>query len=714
MMTEDQRSRSRGGVTILVMLILLLSLGLVVSNTMDYFELEREAYTSHFDAREEGTAQAAGIIEQQILRVERAADQLAQAISQGELAADEYKQALAAMLQRDELFYGGAIAFAPYVVSFDRRLYAPYFSKRDGVLESAQIEDAYDYTLDDQEWYVEAMASGSRWSQPYFDESVGDILMTTYSAVVYRTDDGGGREAIAVVTIDVAVDTIADAVQAFDLGGAGYAEILSDKGTYLYSPDESRVLGGESLFTGSRWSQDESFDALGALFRSGKAGMVKVRDPLAGTAQWITMTMVPGSGWRVMGVFAAQEIHPRTPELRHRLMFIILGVVIALCAALLTWQVVRPSGAVLSWPTAILVSLVLVLGISQVWRVAMTYSSTHDRQRFAITSEQALARETLSHTRRALEQLTEQPVFIPTGLYVDSMRFISISDIKVVGSVWQKFDEASSASVEPGVIFPGAARLTMSEPFITSEQGARLVRWQFSGEWRFRHQYTRYPLVKDVFSMGIMPLDMADNVLLIPDVDSYPYLAPARLPGISPDTFLLGWHLQSSHFELRPWRHNTTFGRDNTLRTANLPELQYSVEVEKAFVHSVISSLTPLVIALLISFITLLISTSDKAKLEFLRTGVGFDIGISTSIFFVVVLSHIGLRERIVSEEVFYLEYFYMLMYANLIWKCCHSILSGMNSPWLEKLTFGVSAKKAFFPVNCLLIFTFTWLIFYW
>ena len=618
------------------------------------------------------------------------------------------------MLEQDELFYGGAIAFAPYALYPERRLYAPYFSKSGGVLEFAQVEDAYDYTLDDQEWYVEAMASGSRWSQPYFDESLGDILMTTYSAVVYRSGDDGEREAIGVVTIDVAVDSIADAVQAFDLGGAGYAEILSDKGIYLYSPDKSRVLDGESLFAASRWSQDESFDALGTLFQRGETGMVKVHDPLSDTTQWITMATVAASGWRVMGVFAAEGVDPRTPELRHRLMFIILGLVIALCTALLTWQVVKPYGTVLSWPTTILVSLVLLLGISQVWRVAMTYSSTHDRQRFAITSEQALARETLAYTRRAAEQLTEQPVFIPTGLYVDSMRFISISDIKVVGSVWQKFDEDSSATVDPGVIFPGAARLTMSEPFVNSEQGTRLVRWQFSGEWRFRHQYARYPLVKDVFSMGIMPLDMADNVLLIPDVDSYPYLAPARLPGIGPDTFLLGWHLQGSYFELHPWRHNTTFGLDNSLRTANLPELQYSVEVEKAFVHSVISSLTPLVIALLISFITLLISTSDKVKLEFLRTGVGFDIGISTSIFFVVVLSHIGLRERIVSEQVFYLEYFYMLMYANLIWKCCHSILSGLNSPWLGRLTFGVSAEKAFFPVNCLLIFTFTWLIFYW
>jgi hypothetical protein len=77
---------------------------------------------------------------------------------------------------------------------------------------------------------------------------------------------------------------------------------------------------------------------------------------------------------------------------------------------------------------------------------------------------------------------------------------------------------------------------------------------------------------------------------------------------------------------------------------------------------------------------------------------VGFDIGICASIFFVVALSHIGLRNNIVSDEIFYLEYFCMVMYLNLIWVCCHSILSGFNLPALEKWTIGVSAKKAYFP----------------
>ena len=704
---------SRRGARIFSLVVLLSSLALVGFNLFAGLGVERASEEALWRGYQVGTEQAAELIAQRIANVQGAAQELAESIGVGSIAPADYERALENMLRQEPSFYGGAIAFAPYALNPQRRLYAPYFLRKNGELEFMYIEEAYDYTDQSQEWFVQAMAQGSRWSQPYFDEAAGNILMTTYSAVVYRQGEGSAREPVAVVTIDVAIESIGAEVAVFDLGGAGYAEIVSDQGRYLYSPEQSRVLDGESLFDDQRWTRDEGHAELQDLLNSGNSGVVELYDPDRKEAKLVSVAPVAGAGWRIIGNFSSSDLVPLTAELRHFRMFIILGVVLALCAALLRWQVVSPVNAVISWPTALLVSGVLLIGISRVWHVAMTFPSADDRQQFPITSEYAVAVQAGKFQQRARNHLAEQPKLVPTGIYVESLKFISSSDIEVVGSVWQKFGPGVDGEVQPGIIFPGAARVRMSDPFETLEGDTRLLRWQFTGEWRFRHQYKRYPLVNDVFSMGILPLDAAHNVMLLPDLQSYSYHAPSALPGLGPDVFLLGWLVQNSYFELLPWRHNTTFGRSDTLKTEKFPELYFSVGMEKAFLHSIISSLTPLIIALLISFITLLISTSDKTRLEFLRTGVGFDIGISTSIFFVVVLSHIGLRERIVSEEVFYLEYFYMLMYANLIWKCCHSILSGLHSPVLEKLTFGVSAKKAFFPANLLVIFAFTWLAFY-
>jgi len=702
-------------------LILPACVGLVLVSVLSYLSLREEAVDAQRQVYLADTRHAADVFHSGMGRVERAAETLAGAVGDGSLAPARYEAALREMVVSDPLFYGGAIAFAPYAFDPGRRLYGPYFSKKAAGLEFMYIEDGYDYTRDEYEWFGAAMRSGSRWSEPYFDESVGDILMTTYSAVIRRPGRDGQPVPVGVVTIDIAVDAVGKAVEALGVGGSGYPEVVTGQGRYLYSPDQSRVLEQVSLFEEGRWQEDEGFRQLRKLLEQGSGGMVEVRDAATGREDWVSVAPVDETGWRIVGNYAAVEVDPRSAALRHRLMWIILGLVLASGTLLLRWQVAPPpAGAVLSWPTSALVSAVLVIGAIAVWTVALGYASGHDRVLYSITSSQALAREIEDLDQRAREHLTEQPVYIPTGLYVESMKFLSATDIQMVGSVWQKFDAAGSGSLERGIILPGAATVRMGDTYTSGisgtadSDGGELVRRQFQADLRIDLDYSRFPLVKDLVGIGIFPRDTQANVALVPDLASYPYLAPSSLPGLGPDVFLPGWRLERSYFELRPWRHHTTFGEQATVTRENLPELYFTVEIQKAFFHAIVSYLTPLTIAALISFFTLAVSTRDKNKLDILRTGVGFELGISASVFFVVVLSHIGLRERIVSEQVFYLEYFYLLQYGNLLWVCCRSILSGLESPVLDRLAFGVTARKAFFPVNLLCIFGFTWCSFYY
>lgn len=694
--------------------LMFVSLTLVAFNIYDFLHINSVADEQRRASYVLDTQAAADALDRTLRDVEAQAEALAAAIGDGSLPRKNYKNALAAMLDNDPAFYGGAIAFAPYAFDPERRLYAPYFAKTEGALKFMHIEDAYDYTDGSQKWFSEAIEFGSSWSAPYFDKSVGDILMTTYSAVVYREGASGGRQAVAVVTIDISIESMGDVVRIFGLDSNGYLEIVSAEGAYLYSPTLSRVLNQESLFDSTQWLRNAAFDKLRALITNNETGLVKLESTSHDMSEWVSATSLPTTPWHVVGIFAEPLEESHSPELRHRLMYIIVGLVLFLSIALLYKQVVPPKpGAIISWPSAILVTLVLVIGVDQIWRVTMQYASDKNREFVPITNEQEVFQLVSDYQQRAAEQLTAPPIVIPTGIYIESMKFLDNSDLLIVGGVWQRYHIRDDIGVERGVTFPGAARLRVQEPVMVTLGDYELVRWQFSGEWRFKHQFARFPLLKDDFGIGVMPRDKASNIMLVPDVNSFPYLGPSLLPGLSPNVFLLGWRITESSFELRPWEHNTTFGRPATLKNQNLPEWYFSIGMEKVFVNSVISNLTPLAIAMTIAFIVLLISTRDIARLDILRTGVGFDIGICTSIFFVVALSHIGLRNNIVSDEIFYLEYFYMLMYVNLIWVCCHSILSGFNHAALDKWTLGVSAKKAYFPVNFLIIFIFTWVAFY-
>ena len=108
--------------------------------------------------------------------------------------------------------------------------------------------------------------------------------------------------------------------------------------------------------------------------------------------------------------------------------------------------------------------------------------------------------------------------------------------------------------------------------------------------------------------------DTLGNVILVPDLGAYSYLAPSSLPGVGPVVFLARWRLEKSCFELREWRQRTTYGLNDSFHIENFPEFYWTVKIEKVFIHAFISFLTPLIIAFVMVFILLFLSTRDKEK----------------------------------------------------------------------------------------------------
>lgn len=682
-------------------------------NVFEYFDLRAQSYETIRQQEATDVVAEAHQFQRIIGRAEKAAEHLAQAISDGSISVESYNQALSDLVRSDGLFYGGAIAFAPHAYESQTRLYAPYFAKKNDALEFMQIEDSYDYTLPEHTWFSLAMDSGNRWSDPYFDDSLGDILMTTYSAVFYQNGPEGVKEPIGVVTIDIGIDDIGRIVQTLDYGSKGYSELVTVDGTYLFSPEKERVLEKASILSPGRWKEDEGLQRLGERLREGSSGVVELYAAGDTNPTWVSIAPVESTRWRIVDTFEQAEIAPHTVPMRQKFMLSIAVVVMGMVVLLIFGNFVKPTDGVISWTTAGLLTLVFAAGVNLIWDVTSQYDSSRHRELSAISSQ----REALvvQHEVSALsrQHASREPLFIPTGVYIESLKFTSPNDVLLIGSVWQKFDLEEHSHVIRGVLFPGAETVRMSEPSVSRSGNTEVVRWKFQGSLRLALDYRRFPLILDSVSLGLQPRDTLGNVMLVPDLGAYPYLAAKSLPGIGPDAFLAGWKLERSFFEQRKWRQRTTYGLSDSFEIQNFPELIWTVEIEKVFIHAFISFLTPLILAFIMVFILLLLSTRDRAKLEFMRTGVGFDIGVSVSIFFVVVLSHISLRQKIVSEEIFYLEYFYLLMYANMLWVCFHSILNVKNPDLINHLTLGVTAKKAYFPVSFAIMFVFTWLTFF-
>ena len=141
-------------------------------------------------------------------------------------------------LRQDPMIYGSAIAFEPYQFTAGKKLFSPYAYRSGGSVKTLDIAtESYDYTDGSWEWYSRPRQLGKAiWTEPYFDEGAGNILMVTYSVPFYK--EGALR---GIATIDIPVETLQKA--------AGLAKlqeqttfIISDRGKFVSHPDPAHVM----------------------------------------------------------------------------------------------------------------------------------------------------------------------------------------------------------------------------------------------------------------------------------------------------------------------------------------------------------------------------------------------------------------------------------------------------------------------------------------
>ena len=97
------------------------------------------------------------------------------------------------LLQTNPEIFGSTVAYEPYGFATETLYFAPYIcrGKYGGLVPSFLGNEEYQYFYWD--WYQIPKELGKAvWSEPYFDEGAGNIMMSTYSVPFY-THQGGGE-----------------------------------------------------------------------------------------------------------------------------------------------------------------------------------------------------------------------------------------------------------------------------------------------------------------------------------------------------------------------------------------------------------------------------------------------------------------------------------------------------------------------------------------
>ena len=150
------------------------------------------------------------------------------------------------VVELNPVVVGSTIALVP---GYNKKypLYSPYASRN---METGKIEtlslatESYNYPS--HEWFNQPMTSGEGyWSEPYFDEGGGEILMTTFSMPVKDRD---GRIA-AILTADISLEWLTELMENTRSYPHAYNTVTSRKGEMMLctNPDAHQSVDSDTL-----------------------------------------------------------------------------------------------------------------------------------------------------------------------------------------------------------------------------------------------------------------------------------------------------------------------------------------------------------------------------------------------------------------------------------------------------------------------------------
>lgn len=271
------------------------------------FALEATSLLQYFASRkaiaEEATHRAETQLNIAELQISDVVNQVETALRNNVWAVEQQLQrpdSLAALTVRlvhdNEVICGSTVAFT------DKQL-APYsYLSGTEVLTSSLATEEYDYQH--QEWFVKPLEINALyWSEPYFDEGGGNMLMTTCSIPVYRRD---GRPA-AVFTADVSLDWLTELVGSIKVYPRAFSTLVSRDGQIMVCPVETLVMRQNVHQWAAATGDDaESMHALNSALMSGQAGSMATR--YRGAMHYVFFQPVDRTGWSMSIVIPEDDI----------------------------------------------------------------------------------------------------------------------------------------------------------------------------------------------------------------------------------------------------------------------------------------------------------------------------------------------------------------------------------------------------------------------
>ena len=642
------------------------------------------------------------------------ANLIADQLSKGQLTHEKALVRLRELLERHPHFLSAALSYKPYAFDPGRRLWSAVYVKKNGLINYVQLDKVYDYTRPEYDWFGAAISDGPHWSQPFYGEASNSLLVA-YSVPFHGMNRATGQYfAKGVVTVTISMEEIGRVIESLDLGPTGFGALVSQKGVYLYHPDTELVIARKTLTQLSRELCDRDRLVLAEQVGKRGAGVLDHRSRTTGLGAWLIYAPIPSTGWSLQNTFIKDDLPWDINLIRRHLIRITIALVIFTSSAVALLLRACSGCRKRLWAASAVIAVLLAAGTGSLWKISLAYDSLSGNEAVRISDKATLIHTMNSFTRASSDRHTGAPVYIPTGIFIESASLDSSGDLSLSGYLWQKYRLNADDAIPRGFTISGASRMNAEEKCRIREKGFEVVRWYFSCTVPQHIDHSKYPLEQEKLGLRVLHKDLDHNVFLVPDLAAYKFINPTALPGLRKGLGLPGWKITRSFFELRKNVYDTDFGLERPLTKENFPSFCFSIEIKRIFIDAFISNLTSLIIVTILLFTLLMITSRDERLVGFMQAGSGRILNICAAMFFVIAFNHVDIRRKIAAEQVFYLEYFYFLIYFAILLIAINSVLFSVDTKFrLIQYRENLVPKLLFWPLLLGMLFAISVVIFY-
>jgi len=496
------------------------------------------------------------------------------------------------------------------------------------------------------------------------------------------------------------------------LGNGGYPFLVSPEGRFIVHPVDDFVRAGQTLFEAAWERNDTQLHALAIRAIGGENGYLDHIDPMTGQASRILFQQLPEAGWVLGVVFFTAELG-NDDERRRSLLHLVVSSVLTALLLIVVLALRLSSGVRATWVAASVGAATVATAIGGIWYAASVHPVAPAGDIAPVVDQSTLGQFMATETIRADDFNLEPPVFLPTGVFLQSIEFNSSTNVEVTGYVWQRYHRELDTDLRRGFVLPEAITFNASEVYSEVVGEYERVAWYFDATLRQSFSYELYPFDRQEVWLRFWHTDFARNVILTPDLDTYDLTNPTTLPGVERDFVLPGWTVTAAGFDYRPKSYNTNFGIPEYVGQNNFPELHFSIKVSRQFLGPFVSTFIPLMVVAAMLFALLVVTSKHEHRSNWFGfKAIDVILGCA-ALFFVLIFDHAALREELGSSSLMYLETLYFGLYLSILFVTVNAIMFATTGWTLVQFRDNLLPKVLYWPLYTVGLFTVTLLTFY-